>query len=49
MYLYTKEGNSNSKGQNQTMVSQLESIQGGQFNQNRLTLIQPNQFEIQGE
>ena len=36
-------------GQNQTMVSQLESIQGGQFNHKRLTLIQPKQFEFQGE
>ena len=46
MYLYTKEGNSNSMGQNQTMVSQLESIQGEKFNHKRLTLIQPNKFEF---
>ena len=36
-------------GQNQTMVSQLESIQGGLFNHKRLTLIKPKQFEFQGE
>ena len=36
-------------GQNQTMVIQLESIIGGEFNHKRFTLIQPKQFEFQVE